>query len=209
MPEVRPKSRACRDVRYLRASAASLARSGPVCRPISIASNPSRFTVIYPNCSNGSTTAPFWPRSCVGRKAVDGSKTAASNQPRAHTARFCPARIRGGWEHRRALDHFDAGALAAAHRPSLRLFKEHLIYEQSTARTAREQQEKGWCDWSHRPLKIEQQLSITYFLFNLLYQRLRFSQLPSIPLWTPSGKPHAGRRAYLTARCISWPISVA
>ena len=44
-----------------------------------------------------------------------------------------------------------------------------------------------------------QQLSIISFLFNLLYQRLRFAQLPSIPLWTPSGKPHAGRRAYLTS----------
>ena len=72
-----------------------------------------------PTCLNGSTTAPFCPRSCVGRRAVDGSKTAASNQPRAHTARPYPARIRGGCGHLRALDRFAAGALAAAHRPSL------------------------------------------------------------------------------------------
>ena len=58
---------------------------------------------------------------------------------------------------------------------------------------------------SAAPLYIYQQLSIISFLFHLLYQRLRFAQLPSIPLWTPSGKPHAGRRACLTARCISWP----
>ena len=36
------------------------------------------------------------------------------------------------------------------------LFKERLIYEQSAARTVREQQEKRSCDWSRQPLKIEQ-----------------------------------------------------
>jgi hypothetical protein len=40
--------------------------------------------------------------------------------------------------------------------PSPRLFKERLIYEQSAARTVREQQEKRSCDWSRQPLKIEQ-----------------------------------------------------
>jgi hypothetical protein len=36
------------------------------------------------------------------------------------------------------------------------LFKERLIYEQSAARTVREQQEKRTCLWSRQPLKIEQ-----------------------------------------------------
>jgi hypothetical protein len=36
------------------------------------------------------------------------------------------------------------------------LFKEQLIYEQSAARTVREQEEKRWCDWSCQPVKIEQ-----------------------------------------------------
>ena len=40
-------------------------------------------------------------------------------------------------------------------RPTV-LFKERLIYEQSAARTVREQQEKRSCGWSRQPLKIEQ-----------------------------------------------------
>ena len=36
------------------------------------------------------------------------------------------------------------------------LFKERLIYEQSVARTVREQQEKRPCVWSRQLLKIEQ-----------------------------------------------------
>ena len=36
------------------------------------------------------------------------------------------------------------------------LFKEQLIYEQSAARTVREQQEKQSSGWSRQPLKIEQ-----------------------------------------------------
>ena len=36
------------------------------------------------------------------------------------------------------------------------LFEEQLIYEQSVARTVREQQEKRTCVWSRQPLKIEQ-----------------------------------------------------
>jgi hypothetical protein len=36
------------------------------------------------------------------------------------------------------------------------LFKEQLIYEQSAARTVREQQEKRPCGWSRQPLKLEQ-----------------------------------------------------
>jgi hypothetical protein len=36
------------------------------------------------------------------------------------------------------------------------LFKEQLFFEQSVARTVREQQEKRLCGWSREPLKIEQ-----------------------------------------------------
>ena len=39
---------------------------------------------------------------------------------------------------------------------ALLLFVEQLIYEQSAARTVREQQEKRSCGWSRQPLKIEQ-----------------------------------------------------
>jgi hypothetical protein len=39
------------------------------------------------------------------------------------------------------------------HTPRL-LFKEGPIYEQSAARTLREQQEKQSCRWSRQPLKI-------------------------------------------------------
>ena len=39
---------------------------------------------------------------------------------------------------------------------ALLLFVEQLFYEQSAARTVREQQEKRSCGWSRQPLKIEQ-----------------------------------------------------
>jgi Family of unknown function (DUF5681) len=46
--------------------------------------------------------------------------------------------------------------ISACARGAARLFEEQLIYEQSAARTVREQEEKRWCDWSCQPLKIEQ-----------------------------------------------------
>ena len=48
--------------------------------------------------------------------------------------------------------HLEAKALPPKARRCL--FKEQLIYEQSRARTAREQQEKRPCGWSRRPLKL-------------------------------------------------------
>jgi hypothetical protein len=47
-------------------------------------------------------------------------------------------------------------SLGSVRQPPWTLFKERLIYEQSAARTAREQQEKQPCRWLRQPLKIEQ-----------------------------------------------------
>jgi hypothetical protein len=48
-------------------------RSRPACRPISIASKPSRCTGACASYSNGSTTSHFCPPGYLGRRAYHDS----------------------------------------------------------------------------------------------------------------------------------------
>jgi hypothetical protein len=51
---------------------------------------------------------------------------------------------------------FDRHASTVSAKASRQLFKEQPIYQQSEARTVREQREKRSCGWSRQLLKIEQ-----------------------------------------------------
>jgi hypothetical protein len=76
------------------------------------------------------------------------------------------------------------------------LFKEQPIYEQSAARTAREQQEKQVCVWRRQPLNIEQLATVlgrfsgrsvlaTEFHLTKLWFRYECPQ-PVLPLMPPA-----------------------
>ena len=76
---------------------------------------------------------------------------------------------------RSALGYHNSG-----HGPKARLFKEQLIYEQSTSRTVGERPKKRWCHCSHQPLKIEQRVSKIQSIFRQVYQYLMKASFPII-----------------------------